>query len=118
MDLKKMDPIARKLSQHTEAFSKALEDGDASNAQLHLNEVKKFADYLSEDIHAAVVKSGELVNTVLPGEGSIMKFQTAETSPAGVVSGNTLPGFISSGRHNKAFRPTSGTFGRPVTQGE
>jgi len=119
MNLKKMDPIARKLSQHTEAFSKALEDGDANVAQLHLNEVKKFADYLSEDIHAAVLKGAEeSVDGVMPGEGAIRKFQTADTSPAGVVSGNTLPGFVSSSRHNKSFKPHIGTFGRPVSQGE
>lgn len=118
MNLKKMDPIARKLSQHTEAFTKALEDGNANDAQLHLNEVKKFAEYLSEDIHAAIVKTDNPIETVAPGEGSVMKFQTAGTSPAGVVSGNTLPGFISSGRHNKAFKPASGTFGRSIMQGE
>ena len=118
MDLKKMDPIARKLSLHTEAFTKALENGNANDAQLHLNEVKKFAEYLSEDIHAAIVKTDNSIEAISPGEGSVMKFQTAGTSPAGVVSGNALPGFISSGRHNKAFKPTSGTFGRPVNQGE
>ena len=47
-----------------------------------------------------------------------MKFQNAATSPSGVVSGQTLPGFISSGRHNSAMRPHAGTFGRRVNQGE
>ena len=44
MDLKKMDPMARKLQQHTEAFNKALADGDATSAQTHLSEIRKLAD--------------------------------------------------------------------------
>ena len=46
------------------------------------------------------------------GNAAIRKYKSADMSPAGVISGQTLPGFISSGRHNKAFRPHSGTLGR------
>ena len=117
--MKKMDPMARKLAQHTEAFHKALEDGEANIAQDHLKEIKKFADYLSDDIHAAIHKSTENVNDEMyAGNAAIRKYRTAETSPSGVVSGSSLPGFISSGRHNSSFQPHKGTFGRRVSQGE
>ena len=57
MDLLKMNPMARKLTVHTDAFNKALESSDPFAAQQHLNEIMKFAGYLNEDIHSAVVKS-------------------------------------------------------------
>jgi hypothetical protein len=41
MDLRKMNPMARKLGVHTEAFSKALEDGEAEVAKAHLSEIQK-----------------------------------------------------------------------------
>ena len=119
MDLKKMDPMARKLQQHTEGFNKALADGDATSAQTHLSEIRKFADYLSDDIHAAVQKGNNYVpEEHFAGNAAVVKFQDASVSPSGVVSGQTLPGFISSGRHNSAMRPHTGTFGRRVNQGE
>lgn len=114
MDLQKMDPFARKLTQHTEAFQKALADGNANDASLHLSEIQKFADYLSEDISAAIVKQEDVgeVPVEYAGNAAIRKYNNADISPAGVVSGQSLPGFISSGRHNKAFKPHSGTLGR------
>ena len=57
MDLLKMNPMARKLTVHTDAFNKALESSDPFAAQQHLNEIMKFAGYLNEDIHSAVVKA-------------------------------------------------------------
>ena len=114
-----MDPMARKLAQHTEAFNKALEDGDATSAQTHLSEIRKFADYLSDDIEAAVQKGGNYIpEENFAGNAAVMKYQDATVSPSGVVSGQQLPGFISSGRHNSAMRPHTGTFGRRVNQGE
>ena len=119
MNLKKMDPMARKLQQHTDAFNKALADGDATSAQTHLSEIRKFADYLSDDIHAAVQKGqGYVPEENFVGNAAVIKYQDASVSPSGVVSGQQLPGFISSGRHNSAMRPHAGTFGRRVNQGE
>jgi hypothetical protein len=57
MDLLKMNPMARKLTVHTDAFNKALESSDPFAAQQHLNEIMKFAGYLNEDIHSAIVKA-------------------------------------------------------------
>ena len=54
MDLLKMNPMARKLTVHTDAFNKALESSDPFAAQQHLNEIMKFAGYLNDDIHTAV----------------------------------------------------------------
>ena len=41
MDLLKMHPMARKMTAHNEAFTKALEDGNADDARQHLNELLK-----------------------------------------------------------------------------
>mgnify|MGYP003654424662 CR=1 FL=1 len=114
MDLQKMDPIARKLTQHTEAFQKALADGNTNEASVHLSEIQKCADYLAEDISAAIVKQEEVGETPVEyaGNAAIRKYNNADVSPAGVISGQPLPGFISSGRHNSAFKPHSGTLGR------
>ena len=45
MDLLKMHPMARKMAVHSEAFAKALEDGNAQEAQDHINEGRKFAGF-------------------------------------------------------------------------
>jgi predicted transcriptional regulator len=57
MDLLKMNPMARKLTVHTDAFNKALESSDPFAAQQHLNEILKFAGFLNDDIHSAIKKS-------------------------------------------------------------
>ena len=57
MDLLKMDPMARKMEEHQKAFLSALTSGNANLAKQHLNEVRKVADYLSEDISAAIAKA-------------------------------------------------------------
>ena len=46
MDLLKLDPMARKMRTHIDAFYKALEDNDAMNARSHINEITKYADFL------------------------------------------------------------------------
>ena len=108
--------MSRKLNVHTEGLTKALDENNSSVAIEHLNELKKYADYLTDDIYTAVTKSSKAQgpNDIFAGGTPLRKFTDAKVSPAGVVSNNPLPGFVSSTRHNGNFRPTSGTFGRRV----
>ena len=111
MDLFKMNPMARKLSVHTDAFNKALEGSDPFTAQQHLNEIIKFAGYLNDDIYAAVKKAENEVAVVSPGESTILKMnktgQKQHTS-----KGSVLPGTVRSSRVGNGFKKHSGTFGR------
>ena len=108
--------MARKLNVHTEGLTKALDENNSSDAIEHLNELKKYADYLTDDIYTAVTKAENTQgpNDLFAGGAPIRKFADAKVSPAGVVSNNPLPGFVSSTRYNGNFRPASGTFGRKV----
>tara|TARA_R110000787_G_scaffold150014_3_gene263923 strand:+ start:111 stop:461 length:351 start_codon:yes stop_codon:yes gene_type:complete len=112
MDLLKMNPMARKLTVHTDAFNKALESSDPFAAQQHLNEIMKFAGYLNDDIHTAVKKAEELVDVVQPGESTIIKMnqsgQKFDVSQRSAV----LPGVIVSARVGNGSRKHYGTFGR------
>ena len=116
MDLKKMHPMARKLNVHTEGLTKALDENNSSDAIEHLNELKKYADYLTDDIYTAVTKADNLQgpNDIFAGGTPLRKFTDAKVSPAGIVSNNSLPGFVSSTRFNGNFRPAQSTFGRKV----
>ena len=46
-DLLKLDPMARKMKVHVDEFYKAIEQSDSSSARNHINEIMKYADYLS-----------------------------------------------------------------------
>lgn len=106
--------MARKMSVHTEAFTKALESGDAFNAQKHLNEVLKFAGFLNEDIHSSIRKSDEATpeNDIVSNPvqkmnetGQKRNFDVSQRS-------KVLPGTIISARVSNGMRPHHGTFGR------
>ena len=43
MDLKKLDPMARKMRVHIDGFYKAIEENDTNNAGTHINEILKYA---------------------------------------------------------------------------
>ena len=112
MDLQKMNPMARKMSVHTEAFTKALEDGDAFKAQEHLNEVMKFAGFLNNDIHTAIKKAEDKKSEVEIVSNPVQKMN--ETGKKFDVSqrDSVLPGTIISARVSNGMRPHQGTFGR------
>ena len=112
MDLIKMNPMARKLSVHTDAFNKALEGSDPFAAQQHLNEIIKFAGYLNDDIYAAVKKAENEVAVISPGESTILKMNKTGEKFAPSQRGDVLPGTILSSRVGNGFRKHSGTFGR------
>jgi len=114
MDLLKMHPMARKMAVHSEAFAKALEDGNANEAQSHINEVIKFAGYLSEDIHTAIVKSQrEVIDFDSPNpllnkmNASGQKFDSAQRDAV-------LPGTVIPARTHRGMQVHRGTFGRFV----
>ena len=66
MDLQKMNPLARKMMVHSEAFTKALEDGNANAARDHITEVLKFAEYLSHDVSGHIAKAEDIGFTLEP----------------------------------------------------
>lgn len=115
MDLLKMNPMARKMNVHSEAFAKAIENGDANAAQQHINEVMKFAGYLSEDIHSAIKKAErENVEFDFSIQSPILKMN--ETGQKFDVSQRdaVLPGTILAARTHNTARVHKGTFGRFV----
>jgi hypothetical protein len=112
MNLKKMDPMARKLAVHSEQFAKALENGNAVDAQAHINEVLKFAGFLSDDLHTAVVKAErETVdlqfNMISKMNVSGQKFDVKQRN-------DVLPGTVIAARTQRGMTPHRGTFGRFV----
>ena len=113
MDLRKMDPMARKLAVHSEQFAKALENGNAADAQNHINEILKFAGYLSEDLHSAIAKAEretvelQQFNIISKMNVSGQKFDVNQRS-------DVLPGTILAARTQRGMRPHQGTFGRFV----
>jgi len=99
MDLLKLDPMARKMRTHIDAFYKALEDQDAMGARSHINEITKYADYLSSDVEKAIMKEDSAtvgVNDIYAGGAPVMRFDTVQkTHP---VSEDVLPGMIRTNR--------------------
>ena len=113
MDLLKMNPMARKLTVHTDAFNKALESSDPFAAQQHLNEIMKFAGYLNDDIHSAVVKAEEPSTLVVqPGEATIMKMNQTGQKFDVSQRDSLLPGTIMAARVGNGMTKYHGTFGR------
>ena len=100
--------MARKMRTHIDAFYKALEDNDAMNARSHINEITKYADYLSNDVEKAVMKQDTDavgVNDIYAGGAPVMKFNTVQkTHPA---SNDVLPGTIRTNRTGDIMRRLS-----------
>jgi len=118
MDLQKMDPIARKLALHQEAFTEALSKGDANAALIHLDEVKKFADFLSEDIDAAITKADKNIgpNDIFAGGVPIRKFVENPHRRNVSIEGDRMTGTITTGRHRNTFKRANFTPGNPNRQ--
>ena len=100
MDLKKLDPSARKMRLHMDAFYKALDENDSFNAREHIGEILKYADNLSQDIDTAIIKSTARptngINDIYAGGAPVRKFKEVNTihSPSTQV----LPGTIRTSR--------------------
>ncbi len=107
MDLKKLDPMARKMRTHVDAFYKALEENDGMSARNHISEIVKYADYLSTDIDSAVIKSEKMVgvNDIYAGGVPIRKM--TEVQNVHEVTENVLPGTIRTARYGNINRRLS-----------
>ena len=118
MDIEKMDPMVRKIGVHNDAFQKAIEVGDTSTARLHLTEILKFANYLEDDLTAAIQKSENVedLSGVSQFAGGVPLAKFNETGQNFDVSqrGDVLPGFVIPARTHGQIRKSSGTFGRRV----
>jgi hypothetical protein len=100
MDLLKLDPMARKMRGHVDAFYKALEENDQNSAIDHINEVRKFAEYLSEDVSSAIAKSSTPattgINDIYAGGAPVRKFNQMQAVHA--PTERVLPGTIRTSR--------------------
>lgn len=118
MDLLKMHPMARKMNVHNEAFAKAIEDGEAEAARDHLQEIKKFADFLGEDLQY-VMQKAEKSSIVTPESGwqqqsPVLKFNETGSNFDPSQRDRQLPGTIIPARTNAMMKKARGTFGRRV----
>ena len=108
MDLKKLDPMARKMRVHIDAFYKAIEDNDGMNASSHINEIMKYADYMSKDVGTMIAKSEFAptgVNDRFAGGVPILKFNKVEKVHP--HADNVLPGTIRTNRIGNIMRQQS-----------
>jgi len=110
--------MARKMSVHNEAFAKAIEDGEAESAREHLQEIKKYADFLQEDLHF-VMQKAQKSTVVTPESGwqqqsPILKFNETGSNFDPSQRDRQLPGTIIPARTNAMMRKARGTFGRRV----
>tara|TARA_R100000234_G_scaffold118797_1_gene100048 strand:+ start:5240 stop:5578 length:339 start_codon:yes stop_codon:yes gene_type:complete len=108
MDLKKLDPMARKMRNHVDAFYKALEENDGFSARSHINEIMKYADYLSNDIESTVIKNENTkgVNDIYAGGVPVMKTKEGRQSVHQSTS-NVLPGTIRTNSYGNMKRRLS-----------
>ena len=106
MDLLKLDPMARKMRSHVDAFCKALENNDQNGAIDHINEVRKFAEYLSEDVSSVITKSDAAptvgINDIYAGGVPVRKVNEVQTVHA--PTDRVLPGTIRTTRFGNLNR--------------
>lgn len=108
MDLKKLDPMARKMRVHIDAFYKAIEDNDGMNAGSHINEILKYADYMSKDVSTIIAKADFSplgINDRFVGGVPVRKFNQTEKVHA--HSDSVLPGTIRTNRIGSIMRQQS-----------
>lgn len=107
-DLKKLDPMARKMKVHVDGFYKAIEENDGNSARNHINEIAKYAEYLSSDVESAIMKHDKVqgVNDIYAGGAPVLKFNTIEkVHPS---DNKVLPGTIRTNRIGSIMRPQRG----------
>tara|TARA_R100001509_G_scaffold11321_1_gene5914 strand:+ start:90 stop:443 length:354 start_codon:yes stop_codon:yes gene_type:complete len=117
MDLIKMHPMARKMNAHNEGLNKAIEDGNADEARLHLTEILKYATTLEDDLVIAIKKSDNSVVTPDNGwqqQSPVIKYNETGANFDPSMRDRQLPGTIMSARTNPSMKKARGTFGRKV----
>ena len=106
-DLKKLDPVARKMRVHVDGFYKAIEDNDSMSARGHIGEILKYAEYLNNDVESTIHKGEKAtgVNEAFAGGAPVRRFnQVEKIHPA---SNDALPGTIRTNRVGSIMRPQS-----------
>ncbi len=112
MDLKKLDPMARKMRSHVDAFYKALEQQDGVSARSHITEVMKYADFLNKDIETTISKADSVktagINDIYVGGVPVLK--STSTKDVHTAQDDVLPGMIRTTRagptHRRLFNRT------------
>jgi len=106
-ELRKLDPMARKMRVHVDGFYKAIEDNDSMSARGHIGEILKFAEYLSNDVETIVHKAEKMqgINDIYAGGFPVQRFNQIEK--AHPVSDAVLPGTIRTTRTGSIMRPQS-----------
>lgn len=109
MDLLKLDPMARKMRSHVDAFYDALEKQDGVTARSHITEILKYADFINKDITTTVMKSeitkATGVNDIYAGGVPIRKMN--EVQSVHNETTNVLPGTIRTSRFGNLNRRLS-----------
>jgi hypothetical protein len=106
-DLKKLDPVARKMRVHVDGFYKAIEDNDSMSARGHIGEILKYAEYLNDDVDSVINKGRKTlgVNEIFAGGAPVRKYnQIEKVHPP---SDSVLPGVIRTNRIGSIMRPQS-----------
>ncbi len=100
MDLRKLDPMARKMRSHVDAFYDALEKQDGVTARTHIHEILKYADFINKDITTTVMKSEPApsagINDIYAGGVPVRKTNEVQSVHTGTT--NILPGTIRTSR--------------------
>ena len=106
-DLKKLDPMARKMKVHINAFYKAVEENDSAEARGHISEILKFGEYIHNDIEIMISKSDKVqgVNDVFAGGAPVRRFNQTETVHP--HSDTALPATIRTNRVGSIMRVQS-----------
>ena len=108
-DLRKLDPMARKMRVHVDVFYKAIEENDGNAARNHITEIQKYAEYLSDDVESVISKTEDDkvlgVNDIFAGGAPVMKFKNVEKVHP--IVENALPGIIRTNRVGNIMRPQS-----------
>tara|TARA_R110002096_G_scaffold264477_1_gene458028 strand:+ start:287 stop:655 length:369 start_codon:yes stop_codon:yes gene_type:complete len=107
-ELRKLDPMARKMKLHVDGFYKALDSKDGLLARSHINEIVKYADYLSDDVESIIHKQdkGQGVNDIFAAGGPVRKYNTIEKIHPS--SDKALPGTIRTNRIGSIMRVQKG----------
>ena len=107
MDLLKLDPMARKMRTHIDAFYKALQENNSSSARSNINEIMKYADYLAKDVESIVHKAEHMtgVNDIYAGGVPVQSFNHIEKVHE--PSNSVLPGTIRTNRIGDIMRKQS-----------
>lgn len=110
MDLKKLDPFARRLKACVDGFYKAMEENDGNAASEHLNGLMAAASQLQKGVDTAIYKAEERVamgpNEIFAGGAPVIK--VAPDRYVHAPTDRVLPGHIRTSRVGPQNRRLTG----------